>query len=255
MLDFDFGAYTDFKVMQHDESVDGTSMIEPIINRLEQDGYDAMIYFDKNAFVLQNLSILFDAISFEKYHFGGIWSFREGKGGSGYKQCLLSSMFIVNIEHIRKYKIDYAQMLREELFCSDLIDYQAILSKSVDIHNIFLNEIKEKSVKYGIVALPWWYIMDTAQFETYYTKSGDDDDDGEKNEDVMRSLAAMSNPQMIVSWMEYIHLFEQKTNSDPIPLVIDMNGINQEKEESFWTEWSSIRQQTVQSCENLSLAS
>ena len=89
-----------FKIFKY--QLNGAPMITHIIKILSKMTYDTIIYLDHYSFVLRDPSNLFNAISIEKYHFGGIWSFHQ-IGNNEYQQCLLPSIFMINLNHIKKY--------------------------------------------------------------------------------------------------------------------------------------------------------
>eukprot|EP01084_Bolivina_argentea_P244002 408877_1 len=222
-----------FKLIKYE--LNGSLMLEHIIRKLQSlpdDYYDSIIYLNYNVFVLQDLSILFEAISFEKYHFGGIWSF-DNDIGNTYKQCLLPAMFIINMNHISKYNLHYKEMCKEQLMCKNRIS-NGNDNSVINIDKTLLNNIKELSDQYGIVSFPWWYIMDHIQFKTYY---GDRSGINEKTNRF--------------NWLNYINFFESKTHTEPIPLLIDLTTFNDINDDLFWNEWSSKHKKSIQFCQNI----
>jgi len=95
--------------------------------------------------------------------------------------------------------------------------------------------------------------MNHIQFETFYGEI-------KKNEDTNKAMidngikgmqTALANPQRILSWLKDINVFQSKTHSEPVPLVVDLNKLNDAQDDSFWKQWSSKRQKSIQFCENL----
>ena len=243
-----------FKIFNYELS--GTLMLQHIIRKLSSEQYDLIMYLDHNAFVLQDLSILFKTLSIDTYNFAAIWSF-DINDDKHYNQCLLPSILIININHINKNNIDYIQMLKDEPFCDKdktLFNENEFDGNTIYINNDILNNIDAMSKKYGIVALPWWYVMDYNQFKMYFHT---DRQTESKFNEVMTSL---TNPQMIVSWLKYMNVFQSKTHSEPIPFIIDLtklkndnnnNNDNDNNDDILSQELSSIYLKGFQFCSSL----
>ena len=107
------------------------------------------------------------------------------------------------------------------------------------------------SKKYGIVSLPWWFVMDYRQFKMYYHENITEEEDNRVNED-NGIMTAIAHPQMILSWLKYINFSESNTHSEPIPFIIDLFAFEKNNnDDSFYNEWSSFYSKGVDFCSNL----
>ena len=193
-----------------------------------------MIYIDhrEHSFVLQDLSILFEVTAIEKHHFGGIWSFHKTKEDQT-QQCLLSTVFVVNLHHIMQYKLDYVSMLREQLFCENVMRREN--DERIIIGDSTLNDLETMSTKYGIIALPWWIVMDAVDYSRYYYMSS-------------AVEADVNDRYGLWSWTQFSKAFESQTHRQPISLIVHFQGLTRLQSSLFWKKWISIRQQPLDFC-------
>ena len=196
--------------------------------------YDAIIYIDHRdySFVLQDLSILFGITAVEKHHFGGIWSFHKTEEDR-IQQCLLSTLFVVNLHHVKQYNLDYEAMLREQSFCGD--ELRRPNDEVIVIGDSTMNGLEAMASKYGIMALPWWMVMDALEFTRYYwMKSAVEADDNDR--------------YGLRSWTQFSKQFELQRHRQPISLIVQSRDMNRMQSSLFWKKWLSIRQEPVEFC-------
>jgi len=212
-------------------------ILEHIVRTLltEEDEYDAMIYIDhrEHSFVLQDLSILFGVAAVEKHHFGGIWSFHKTKEDRT-EQCLLSTLFVVNLRHITNYNLDYESMFREQAFCGD--EMRRANDEVIVIGDSAMSELERVSTKYGIMALPWWMVVDDIDFIRYF-------------------WASASVGHGLASWRRYSNEMEKQGHPRPISLIVHSRDENRMKSQLFWKHWLSIRQKPIDFCIDVSSSS
>merc|ERR1719499_2137177 len=160
--------------------------------------------------MLQDLSILFGMTAVEKHHFGGIWSFHKIEDDRT-QQCLVPTIFVVNLRHIQQYNLDYVSMLREQAFCRD--ELRRPNDEVIIIGDNTMNELEAMASKYGIMALPWWMVMNEKTFTRYYwMKSAVESDENDQ--------------YGLRSWSQFTKQFESQRHQQPISLIVRSRDLN-----------------------------
>mmetsp|Transcript_27579 Transcript_27579/g.43657 ORF Transcript_27579/g.43657 Transcript_27579/m.43657 type:complete len:431 (-) Transcript_27579:847-2139(-) len=223
-----------FQMLKYE--LNGKPKMEYMIRRLKDENFDAVIYVDAQSFVLRDLSVLFAAISADNNHFSGIWSFQR-KGGEEWQPCLSFSVLAINVGHIKKYDIKYSDLFRDNPLCVKQRDNNFESTAAIEIGSTQLSTLQGVAERYGIVAVPWWYVMDHEQFALYYghyaeTQNGN-------------GRSYQQNGRGILSWF-----FQSTAYAEVMPILIDLSTLDTAtNDDTFLSGLTSIHQKAIDFCQ------
>jgi len=154
---------------------------------------------------------------------------------------------VANLQQIREFELDYKSMFWEQPFCTEpekkrlTSGYVSALTYSkskkedevIIISGESLAQLERVSIKYGIVALPWWLVMNDKEFEKV----------------VERQTNKKSESGGGYSW--WMSSTVKDVDEEKIPLIVTTRAVSRVSSSYFWRKVTTMESRPIAYCKRV----